>query len=375
MHTNKPFRVLHVVTHMNRGGLETMIMNYYRNIDRNIIQFDFLTHRPEEEKKDYDAEIESLGGRIFHIQRLNPFSISYKRQLKQFFLKHPEYKIVHVHQDCMSGVILKIAKKCGIPVRIAHCHSSNQDKNLYYPLKLLLKKNISKYATALFACGEKAGRWMFGKKAKFSVLPNAIRCNDYRFDKNKRTAIRKQLGIDNGALVVGLVARFSKVKNHPFLVDMFEELNKREPDSFLVLVGDGETRKTVVDYVKNKNLSSRVLFLGIRTDIPDLLQSFDFFVMPSLYEGLPVSIIEAQASGLMCFISDKVPIDCNLTGKVKQLKISDTPLLWANEVLKNKNYERVSNYENIKNEGFDIVNNSLVLTNYYLNSNGKQSKD
>ena len=157
----EPIRVLQVVTHMNRGGLETMLMNYYRNIDRNKVQFDFLTHRPENEKKDYDDEIRGLGGKIYHMPVLNPFSPSYMKSLDRFFKEHKEYKIVHSHLDCLSAYPLKAAKKNGVPVRIAHAHTTLVDTNLKKYIKLFSKKKISKYATNLFACGQRAGKWMF----------------------------------------------------------------------------------------------------------------------------------------------------------------------------------------------------------------------
>ena len=156
----EPIRILQVVTHMNRGGLETMIMNYYRKIDRSRVQFDFLTHRPEAEKKDFDEEIQSLGGKIYHIRELNPFSLGYKAALKNFFEEHPEYKVIHVHQDCLSSIILKIAKECGVKTRIAHCYSSSQDINIKYPIKLFYKRYIASYATDLMSCGRQSGEYL-----------------------------------------------------------------------------------------------------------------------------------------------------------------------------------------------------------------------
>ena len=166
---SEPIRVLQVVTYMGRGGLETMLMNYYRNIDRNKVQFDFLTHR--DERWDYDDEIESLGGKIYHLPKLNPFSKSYLNALDKFFKEHKEYQIVHCHQDCLSGVVLKVAKKNGVRFTIAHAHSASQDKNLKYFIKVLAKKNIKKYSDKMFACGEEAGKWMF-ETDNFEVLNN-----------------------------------------------------------------------------------------------------------------------------------------------------------------------------------------------------------
>ena len=164
-------RVLHIVTYMGRGGLETMLMNYYRHINRDKVQFDFLVHRDFE--ADYDEEIHELGGKIYHISRLIPWSYTYREKLKHFFREHPEYKIVHVHQDCLSSVALQCAKECGVPVRIAHSHNSAQDKNLKYLVKLYYMRKIPNYATDLFACSEAAGKWMFGSKP-FQVVHNAI---------------------------------------------------------------------------------------------------------------------------------------------------------------------------------------------------------
>ena len=172
----KPMRVLQVVTHMERGGLETMLMNYYRNIDRSQVQFDFLVHR--QNRAAYDDEIEALGGKIYRLPVLVPWSSAYRKALNGFFVNHPEYKIVHVHQDCLSSVILKAAKKNGVPVRIGHSHNSNQDKNLKYLIKLYYRRLIPKYATNLFACGKDAGNWMFGG-APYHILNNAINAASY----------------------------------------------------------------------------------------------------------------------------------------------------------------------------------------------------
>ena len=181
-------RVLHVVTYMGRGGLETMLMNYYRHIDRSKVQFDFLVHR--EFEADYDEEIKSLGGRIYHVSRLVPWSRRYKAELRRFFRTHPEYKIVHVHQDCLSSVALQCAKDCGIPVRIAHSHNSNQDKNIKYLFKRYYMRKIPETATELFACGKAAGDWMFGGKT-YRLLPNAIAAGKYIYEEEKAKKRKK----------------------------------------------------------------------------------------------------------------------------------------------------------------------------------------
>lgn len=182
-------RVLQVVTNMERGGLESMLMNYYRHIDREKIQFDFLVHR--QERAAFDDEIEALGGRIYRLPRLVPWSKSYLSALNRFFDEHTGYKVVHVHQDCLSSVILKAAKQHDVPVRIAHSHNANQDKNLKYPIKLWYKRSIPEYATNLFACGKDAGDWMFGG-ASYQIINNAIDVAAYTYDPTKRQEMRRQ---------------------------------------------------------------------------------------------------------------------------------------------------------------------------------------
>lgn len=356
-------RILHVVTDMNRGGLETMLMNYYRSIDRSIIQFDFLTHRSY--KADYDDEIESLGGEIFHLPRLNPFSRNYKKVLSDFFRSHPEYRIVHVHQDCLSSVVLKIAKQCGVPVRIAHSHSSSQNKDAKYPIKLFYKRSIVKYATKLMACSEAAGKWMFGNSSRFIVLNNAIDSSAYCYNEGVRKRVRSELRISDSELVLGHVGRFAYPKNHTFLVDIFKCISERR-DSKLLLVGDGKLRHEIENKVCSLGLKDRVIFTGVRSYVSDLMQAMDVFVFPSNYEGLPVTLVEAQASGLPCFISDKVPIECRKTDLVEQINLSSGAGLWADEILSCKK-ERRNTTEEIKASGFDIKENALWLTSFYEN--------
>lgn len=358
-------KVLQVVTHMNRGGLESMLMNYYRHMDRNKIQFDFLTHRPYD--GDYGAEIRQLGGVIYHLPVLNPFSPGYRRELTRFFREHPEYRIVHVHQDCLSGVILKAAKTCGIPVRIAHSHNANQDKNLKYPIKLWYKRQIPRYATDLFACGKNAGDWMFGG-APYRILNNAIDAAAYRVIPEKRVQIRQRLHLTN-ELAVGHVGRFSPQKNHPFLLEIFAALLKKEPGAVLLLVGGGDDMPKIREKARNLGILDRVRFLGVRDDVADLMQAMDVFVFPSLYEGLPVTMVEAQASSLPCLISDRVPPECIITeGLVEALPLSAGPEAWAEKALEKRDTARTDRYTEISARGFDITTEAVKLQEFYLNA-------
>lgn len=356
-------RVLHVVTYMGRGGLETMIMNYYRHMDRSKVQFDFLVHR--DFRADYDDEIEALGGKIHRLPRLVPWGKEYLRALDAFFDAHPEYRIVHVHQDCLSAVALKAAKKHGVPVRIAHSHNSSQDKNFKYLIKLIYKKQIPRYATQLFACGKDAGDWMFGG-AEYTIVNNAIDATKYTYDAERAAAVRERLGIPQEALVLGHVGRFSEVKNHTFLIDVFDQIYKERRDAYLLLVGDGDLCADVEEKVRSLGLGERVVFAGVRKDVPELLQAMDVFVFPSLYEGLPVSLVEAQAAGLPCLISDVIPDACVLTELIQKVSLQEKAEVWAEKVLTAAKQERRSRYQEIADMGFDIVQNAAWLQNYYL---------
>lgn len=358
-------RVLHVVTHMNRGGLETMIMNYYRNIDKKKIQFDFLVHRME--RAAYDEEIETLGGYIHRLPVLNPFSLKYRKKLNNFFKEHPEYQIVHVHQDCLSSIILKAAKKNGVRVRIAHSHNANQDKNIKYFIKIFYMQFIPHYATALMACGQAAGDWMFQGK-NYTILNNAINCEEYAFNAKKRKDLREQLNINKDELIIGHIGRFSSPKNHKFLVEVFAKVNESR-SSKLLLIGDGELRGDIEKQVKELKLEDKVIFTGVRSDIPDLLQAMDIFVFPSVYEGLPVTMIEAQASGIQCVISDAISDKCIITKNVVSIeKLSDSKEKWAELILKKAKIQRRDTTDEIKTHGYDIKENAKWLEEFYLRS-------
>lgn len=356
-------RVLHVVTYMGRGGLETMLMNYYRHIDRSKIQFDFLVHRDFE--ADYDAEIRKLGGKIYHVSRLIPWSITYRKELLAVFRNHPEYKIVHVHQDCLSSVALQCAKACGVPVRIAHSHNSNQDKNLKYFIKRHYMKKIPLYATELYACSKAAGNWMFGGK-EFRVLPNAIETKDYQYSENVDRKVRQEFGLGDH-IVIGHVGRFYPQKNHDFLIRIFYECCRLNSDVRLMLVGDGEDKNRIQEKVRDMGLQEKVIFTGIRSDVNELLQSMQVFVFPSLYEGLPVTMIEAQAAGLPCIISDQVSEECEVTcGLVKRKSLQESPEEWARVILREVQNPRTDHRQEIRDAGYDITTAVEQLEAYYL---------
>lgn len=324
-------RILQCVNNMHRAGLETMLMNYYRNLDRNQIQFDFLTHRSD--RSDYDDEIESLGGKIYYAPRLYPKNYpQYFSYMEKFFEEHKEYRIVHSHIDSMSYLPLFAAKKAGVPIRIAHSHNTAIDFDYKYFLKNFFRKKINSVATHYFSCGEEAGNFLFGKNASFDIIHNAIDADKFCFNAFIREQKRKELKIDN-KFVVGHVGRMVRQKNHKFLIQVFVELLHSLPNAVLLLIGVGEEEENIKKIVQKNGLEEKVLFLGNRNDVAALYQAMDVFVLTSFYEGVPVVGIEAQFAGLPCVFSTGVPKEVNFSGKCEFLSIGIEPKQWSNYIV------------------------------------------
>ena len=363
-------RILQVVNNMHRAGLETMLMNYYRNINRDEIQFDFLTHRPL--KSDYDDEILSLGGRIYYAPRLYPQNyISYFRYMKRFFAEHSEYRIVHSHIDAMSYLPLLAAKKSKIPVRIAHSHNTSIDKNFKFLLKQYFRFKIPSVANYYCACGEEAGKFLF-KNKEFTVIPNAIEADHFVFDASVRKEIRTSLGAD-GKTVIGHVGRFSYQKNHNFLISLFHELHKKYGNTLLFLIGVGEKENEIKQKVQSLGLSDSVIFFGNRSDVNRLYQAMDVFLMPSLFEGVPVAGIEAQFSGLNCVFSDRVPKEVNFSGECAFLPLDCSLKKWVYTIMNFCDQsKREQKSSNALGSCYNIKNAHQILENYYRSFIGKE---
>lgn len=356
-------RILQCVNNMHRAGLETMLMNYYRNINRDEIQFDFLTHRPE--RSDYDDEIESLGGKMYYAPRLYPQNyIAYFRYMKQFFRDHPEYKIVHSHIGSMSFLPLLAAKKANVPVRIAHSHNTSVEKNFKYALKQVFRLGIPYVANQYYACGEEAGRFLFGKR-KFIFIPNSIDSSNFIYNEQIRKMKRKELGITD-EYVVGHVGRFSYQKNHKMLINIFKKVLEKDQNSFLLLIGVGEKEQEIRNQVKNAGIEEKVKFLGNRSDVNELYQAMDVFVMPSYFEGLPVVGIEAQFAGLPCVFSDKVPMEVKLTDAIDFVSLKETSEKWAQAVCKYSVHDRNKVALSPSSSAFEIKNSAQLIADKYI---------
>lgn len=376
---NEPVRILHLVTAMNRGGLETMIMNYYREIDRSKVQFDFLVHSPEPGA--FDEEIRALGGRIFTVPRLKIQNIiRYWVALNKFLSEHKEYKILHSHLNAMSGIPLVVAKGKRVPVRIAHSHSTRIQNARRATLLNKLKKITPLVATDLLACSADAGRFMFGE-SDFAVVRNAIDPDKFKFNVETREDVRAELGIQKGDVLIGNVGNLRALKNHIFLLKIFKDLVKELPEARLAIVGkDAGELDRLQEFVMENNLECKVIFTGARPDVHRILQALDVFVMPSIYEGLPVVSIEAQATGLPCLFSSTVTNELALSSECDFLGLEDPIEKWTNAIIEKsegrlKIQERINASELLESGGYDVQVEAPKLQSFYLQSLGNVLQD
>lgn len=378
MAENTPLRVLVLDTVMDRGGAETMMMNYLRHFDRSKVTYDFLVNR--DYRAAYEDEIEALGGRIYRMCPMYPqYFARYKREFRAFLKQHPEYRIIHSNLEERSYFPLRVAAEQGVPVRIAHAHNRPVGFNLKSIFREYFRMRLPKYVTHMFACGTEAGDWLFGENNRGRVIQqrNAIDTSAYRYDSAIARQVREEFGVtDPNTFVLGHVGRFFPQKNHVFLIDIFAQVHKQHPNSVLWLVGGGELNDELKNQIKAKvkelGLTDAVTFLGVRSDVNRLVQGMDSFVLPSLYEGLPVTMIEAQSSGLPCTISDRVPKQCDVTGNVQIIGLDDSPSQWAKKIWDqysaHDKSERANGADIVTDAGFDIKANAEWLQKFYVDA-------
>lgn len=369
---NQPIRILHIVGVMDQGGIETLLMNLYRNIDRSLIQFDFLTHSTK--KGYFDDEIKSLGGNIYSV--VNPFSLKglflYKKILSDFFTQHAEYTIVHSHMNTFSGIILSIAKKSGVKTRIAHSHTTIAASNIKTPLWKFSRLFGHHAITQYFACSSDATKWSFGRHAdKAVIFKNAIDLEKYRFSNDTRETYRNKFDLTE-KYVVGHVGRFNQIKNHDFLIDVFRHLLKKRQESLLLLVGDGPLLGEMQKKVHKFGIEDSVIFLGNRDDVEKLLCAMDIFVFPSTNEGLGIVAIEAQALGLPCFVSDALPSEVKVTELLTYEPLENGSEYWASRIQECRiQKDRDKAYLEVKKHGYDIVESAKNLKGFYISCEKK----
>lgn len=331
---SEPKRVLHFQGRMGKGGAETFMMNTFRNIDRNKIQFDFLIYHDFKDVKPYNDEIEALGGRVFSVPNPKKHPLAYIKAIKHLFSDH-HFDIVHNEAFFGGGLNLKLAYKAGIQKRIAHSHATTDGKKSVVSkvARLILDKWLFKYATDLLACSTEAGKGLFGENHPFLFVPNGIDLKQYQDNPESKEQSKKALDISEDTLLIGNIGRFEDQKNHDFLIDIFNQLVALNPKSNLLLIGEGSLETQVRNKVSRLGLTDHVHFLGVREDIPRLLNAMDVMVMPSLYEGLPISAVEAQAANVKLVLSTEVSKETVLSKNVSFLSLSDSPKVWAETIL------------------------------------------
>ena len=351
----KPIRVLQIIGDVVGGGVEQVILNYYRHIDRNEVQFDFILHNGA--LKSYVDNIESLGGKVYKIipYKSNPV----KTVLEMYKIMKGNYQIVHSNMNALSVFPLFAAYLAGVPVRILHNHSTDtKAEPLRTFVKHLLRPFARLFANQYWACSRLAGEWMYGKKAvkegKVTIINNAIDLKKFSFDEKKRSKFRDELGLQD-CFVIGHVGRFMKQKNHDFLVDIFAEISKKQENARLLLVGDGPLKTEIEDKVKAIGLEEKVIFTGVRSDVADLYNAMDVFVFPSLYEGLGMVAVEAQANGLPVISSTEVPKEAKISDAIKFEALSNTKSFWTKDILDCVNQRNIGSVDaEISHSEFDI---------------------
>ncbi len=359
---SETIRVLQVLGRMDRGGAEAMIMNIYRNIDRQKVQFDFIVHT--DAKCAFDDEINELGGEIYRVPKYKVYNhFSYKKAWKDILKRlSGTHKIIHGHVYSTASIYLKIAKKFGL-YTIAHSHNTSNGAGIQAKIKDFLQRSINKCADKKFACGVDAGKWLF-KNDDFEVINNAIDVAKYAYNPQTAENVRRDLNIVN-KFVVGHVGRFDYQKNHEFLIDIFYEIQKYSEDAVLILVGDGELRLSMQEKVDKLRIADKVLFLGVRNDVSKLMQAMDIFLFPSHYEGLSVVLIEAQAAGLPIYTSSTVVRETDVTKTIRFIGFENTATYWANIILQSGNMRKVSDVRLVVESGYDIKQSAVDIQSIY----------
>lgn len=316
-------RIAQVMGAMNGAGVENVIMNYYRAIDRDAFQFDFFVD--EGSKHVPVDEIHALGGEVISVppvSHLSSFISAFERELR-----NRGYRIVHSNLNALSVFPLYAAKRADIPIRIAHSHSTaGKGETVRNVAKGILKLAANRYPTHRLACSQHAGEWLFGKNASFEVLHNAIVLDRFSFDEGARQQVRSRLGIADDCFCIGHVGRLMEQKNHRYLLNVFQAFQQENPDSALVLVGEGKLEAEMRELARQLGIDGKVIFAGFADDAAPYYSAFDCFVLPSIYEGLGMVAVEAQQNGLRCVLSDKVPVEADASGACAFLPISESDI-------------------------------------------------
>lgn len=359
-------RVLQVYPQLNNAGTEKVIFNLYENMNRSKVQFDFLLER----KGELDEKVINMGGVVHYLNAKG--NREYYSKLITFLKKHPEYEILHTHTHGRMGLVLKAAKNLGIKCRIAHSHNARNDLPKFIVFAKGIKSMpIEHNATHFFACSENAAKWLFPHQyKKCKIVYNGINLDNFLYDEDMRLKKRHELGINENEFVMIHVGRFAKQKNHEYLIDILQELNKDFNDEWkMLLVGVGPLQDKIRRMVEEENLKNHILFLGNRTDVNELLSASDMFLFPSLHEGLGIVVIEAQASGIPCVVSDAVPKEADFNiGLINTLSLSCGYKAWINEIKRNRSERKSRNdyKDEILNSNYNIRTVAKEMEKFYI---------
>lgn len=358
-------KVLQITSDLDGGGVDRLLYDYCSRMIPDI-QFDFIV--TAEKEGILEQPLKELGCSIYHVSQFRTSLKNHNLQMREI-IERGKYDVIHDHSGYKAFINLKIAKECGIKIRIAHSHQAFMAESVKSRLLRILVTPITKYfATDLFACGIDAGRWMWGEKTfsagKVRIMTNAINIPAFTFSEETRSDMRKQLGIEN-KFVVGNVARFSYQKNHEFILDIFREIKNRCADAVLLLVGGGELENNIKAKVSDYSLDDSVLFLGVRNDVPKLLSTMDAFVLPSRFEGLPVTLVEAQAASLPSYAADTITKEIGITDYVEYISLGRPASEWANSVCGAMAYRRGDMSSEIAAGNYDIEAETLKIKKLY----------
>ncbi len=398
----KPIRVLHVLGGVGLGGAESRIMDLYRQMDREEIQFDFLVHSAAVKKgfqkvrqtgsdtgersnksdgcvrkpEFYDEEIQAMGGHIYVLPKFKVYNyFTYQKAVKAFFAAHRNFRVVQGHMTSTAGIYLPIAKRAGVPVSVAHARNAGVVKGLKGLATRFFRRGLAKKADFCFACSQLAGQDVFGeaamKEGQVKVIYNAIDVGRFTYDEKARQEARAQLRL-SGELVLGHVGRFQYQKNHPYLLEVFAAVCEKRKDAVLLLLGDGEDRPAMEEKCRRLGIDGSVRFMGNRKDAERFYQAMDYFLLPSFFEGLPGVLVEAQAAGLRCLVSDTVTGEAKATDLVTYLSIEEPPARWAKEILKQVDYARRDTSQELREAGFDVRTQAQGYRQFYLTGDSSQ---
>ena len=365
---NKP-KALIFVDRFRVGGIQTLLYNQYPYFDKVDVEFLVLN---DGEHYDLEDDFIKMGATVHKLDMWirSPLDFfKYAKKMKEFFKNNHDYIAVHMNSGSKNYMFLKYAKKYGIPVRIAHSHNTNFQSTSKAQIILgdIMKKPMKKNSTHLFACSDLAGKWLFGENEKVIVVPNGVDLDKYGFNKEIREKIRQELNIESN-IVIGNVGRFVTQKNHKKLIEVFAEIVKKEPKAVLVLAGIGELMEQAKAQVRELGIEDKVKFLGFRNDVNDIIQAMDIFLMPSLYEGFPVTGVEAQASGLPCVFSDTITRQAAILDETEYIPLEESNQVWAEKTLALiGKVDRENSKQFLKSKGFDLPDMVVMIESYYSN--------